>query len=239
MLKPVTIIFLLTLAPVTLLAAQVESYQKRYETYMQERAAEKSPFTEQDMAVMKQASLDLQQQLPNPGIKVGQKAPDFQLPNAFGDKVSLSEQLKNGPVVLVFYRGAWCPFCNMHLHVLQKSLPEFHKYDAQLIAITPQRPDKSEAQINKNNYPFEVLSDLNNLVMQAYKLFFTVPDDLISIYKKVGLDIESYNGKGRNGLPVPGTFVIDRQGIVIAMHADTDYKKRMEPAMIIDALRSL
>ncbi|MDT8451998.1 MAG: peroxiredoxin-like family protein [Gammaproteobacteria bacterium] len=219
--------------------SQASDYQSSYEKFMQQRSTEKSPLSEQDMAIMKKASQQLQQQLPNPGIQVGEQAPDFILSNAFGKKVELSEELKKGPVVLVFYRGAWCPFCNMYLHALQDNLPGFEQYGARLITITPQTPDKSAEQIEKDSYPFEVLSDLDNQVMQDYKLYFRIPDDLVAVYKKIGLDIESYNGEGRNELPVPGTFVIDRQGVVRAMHADTDYKKRMEPAAIIEALKAL
>lgn len=188
---------------------------------------------------MKKADQSLANSLPDPGIKVGEKAPEFALKNAFGEEISLKEELKKGPVILVFYRGAWCPFCNMHLHVLQESLPQFEKYGAQLITITPQTPDKSAEQIGKDGYPFEVLSDLDSQVMKDYKLYFEIPDELVAVYKHVGLDIEAYNGKGRNVLPVPGSFVIDQSGIVRAMQARTDYKLRMEPETIIDALMKI
>ena len=191
------------------------------------------------MAVMEKAGNDLATSLPDPGIKVGEKAPDFTLNNALGKPVSLKEKLLDGPVVLVFYRGAWCPFCNMHLHVLQKSLPEFKNYGAQLITITPQTPDKSVEQFKEKGYPFEVLSDLDSKVMKDYRLYFELPDDLVEVYKKHGLNIEAFNGKGRSVLPIPGSFVIDTNGIVRAMHAETDYKKRMEPSAIIDALKQL
>lgn len=188
---------------------------------------------------MQQAAEDLKQSLPDPGIKVGEKAPDFTLANAFGKSVNLYHQLHDGPVVLVFYRGAWCPFCNMHLRTLQKSLPAFEQYHARLILVTPQKPDKSREQLEKAGQPFEVLSDLDSAVMKAYRLYFELPPNLIKVYNKLGLDIVDYNGPGRNVLPVPGTFVIDRSGIVRAMHADTDYKERMEPAAIVEALSRL
>jgi peroxiredoxin len=124
--------------------------------------------------------------------------------------------------------------------VLNQSLPEFHRYGAQLVAITPQKPDKSAEQFRQKAYPFIVLSDLDNSVMQAYRLFYKVDPKLVNLYKnKFGLDLEEFNGPGRTVLPVPGTFVIDRQGIVRARHADTDYTKRMEPADIIQALKKL
>jgi len=220
-------------------AYELPSYKQSLDQYMEKSAKEESPFSSGDMAVMEKAGRDLASSMPAPGIKVGEKAPDFVLNNALDKPVSLKEELKKGPVVLVFYRGAWCPFCNMHLHVLQESLPEFKKYGAQLITITPQTPDKSVEQFKQKGYPFEVLSDLDNKVMKDYQLYFELPAELVDVYKKHGLDIEAFNGKDRNVLPVPGSFVIDTSGVVRAMHADTDYKKRMEPSAIIDALKKI
>ena len=231
---------LLLLAPAGIAATdELPSYKQSLDQYLEKSANEKSPFSTSDMAVMENAGKDLDRSMPDPGIKVGEKAPDFVLNNALGKPVSLKDKLKEGPVVLVFYRGAWCPFCNMHLHVLQQSLPEFKKHGAQLITITPQTPDKSVEQFKQKAFPFEVLSDLDNRVMKDYRLYFELPADLVDVYKKHGLDIEAFNGKGRNVLPVPGSFVIDTNGVVRAMHADTDYKQRMEPSVIIDALKSM
>ncbi len=232
--------FLLLLAPAGIAAAnELPGYKQSLDQYMEKSKKEKSPFSSSDMAVMEKAGKDLASRMPAPGIKVGEKAPDFVLNNALGQAVNLKDKLKQGPVVLVFYRGAWCPFCNMHLHVLQQSLPEFKKYGAQLITITPQTPDKSVEQFKEKGYPFEVLSDLDSSVMKAYKLYFELPAELVEVYKNHGIDIEAFNGEGRNILPVPGSFVIDSKGIVRAMFADTDYMKRMEPSAIIDALRKL
>jgi len=217
----------------------VTSYKQSLENFLANSGKGKSPFSASDKQIMKNAADQLAVSMPGPGIKVGEKAPDFSLPNAFGKKVVLSDELKKGPVVLVFYRGAWCPFCNMHLHVLHKNLANFKQYGAQLIMVTPQKPDKSAEQIKKDGYPFEVLSDLDSQVIKNYKLFFKLDADLVAVYKKAGLDIETYNGEGRNELPVPGSFVIDKKGIVRAMHATADYKQRMEPADIIKALSKL
>jgi len=109
----------------------------------------------------------------------------------------------------------------------------------QLITMTPQTPDKSAEKIKKDKFPFEVLNDLNSQVMKVYQLYFELPDDLIAVYKKHKFDIEAFNGKGRAVLPVPGTFVINQQDIVVAKQAEADYKKRMEPADIIKALQKI
>ena len=128
----------------------------------------------------------------------------------------------------------------MQLRALKESQPHFEHYGAKLIAVTPQTPDRSLEQAKKAAYPFQVLSDLDDSVMKAYNLYFEVPETLRSIYvQNFDLDISAYNGNGRYGLPVPGTFVIDRQGIIRAVFADTDYTKRMEPAAIIDALAGI
>ncbi len=195
---------------------------------------------EQDMAVMNKAAADQAAQMPNPGLKVGAKAPDFSLKNPTGKTVKLSGMLKNGPVILTFYRGAWCPYCNLQLHQLKEALPQFKKHGASLIAITPQTPDKSVGQFKQDGFPFEVLSDLDYKVIKSYNLLWEVSPELDATYKRAfGLDVAAFNGPGRLGLPIPGTFVIDRAGIVRAAFADTNYKKRMEPADILAALQKL
>lgn len=222
-------------APTANIAERVKEFDKQL--YTGKNALKVEP---QDLAVMTKAAEDLAAALPNPGLKVGAKAPNFSLKNARGETVKLRSMLRKGPVILVFYRGAWCPYCNLELQALNETLPSFKKYGASLIAISPQTPDKSLAQLEKDGYPFEILSDLDDKVMKAYKLYWEVPPELDAAYKRsFGLDIAAYNGNGRRGLPVPGTFVIDKSGIVRAAFANTDFKKRMEPADILDALHGL
>lgn len=219
--------------------SSVASYQKALEERMEKMKNKKSSWTKEEIQLMKTESEKLLNALPNPGVQVGKKAPNFSLVNADGKTVSLESELAKGPVVLVFYRGAWCPFCNMHLRALKESLPEFQKFGAQLVAITPQTPDKSQKQFEAEGSPFEILSDLNNQTMKSYNLYFEPSKALVDVYKSHGLDLEGFNGNGRTGLPVPGTFIIDQKGIVRAMKAQTDYKIRMEPAEIVKALSSL
>lgn len=220
-------------------ADDIPSYKEAFDNKMKKKKGSKSAISENDMKVMKEAGESLEKMLPNPGLKVGDKAPNFTLNNAKGKAVTLEDKLKKGPVVLVFYRGSWCPYCNMYLKVLSKSLPMIKKLGAQLITVTPQTPDKSSQQIKSDKYPFEILSDLDGKVMKDYKLYFELKDDLITVYKKFGIDVEGHNGKGKKALPVPGSFVIDAKGVVQAAFAETDYKKRMEPSDIIKALKKL
>jgi peroxiredoxin len=212
------------------------NFRDGVKAFMDKRGGSK--IDEKDKSIMAKAARDLKLAMPEPGLKVGEIAPDFSLINAFGKSVKLSEQLKDGSVVLAFYRGAWCPFCNIELNALQSSLPYFKKYNATLIAVTPQKPDKSKDQIYESEYTFEVLSDLDDSVMKSYNLYFEVPQELHELYKNsFGFDITDYNGKNRLGLPIPGTFVIDQEGIIQAAFAETDYKKRMEPTDIIRSLK--
>ncbi|MGR3175228.1 MAG: peroxiredoxin-like family protein [Candidatus Scalindua sp.] len=213
------------------------SYQKEVSKFLEKH--KRKSIDEKDKAIMAKAALDLSRTMPDPGLRPGVRAPDFTLVNAFGKEVTLSEQLRKGPVVLAFYRGAWCPFCNIELNVLQRSLTHFKEYDATLIAVTPQRPDKSKEQLEKAEYSFEILSDLDDSVMKSYNLYFEVPLALHELYKnRFGFDVTDYNGKGRLGLPVPGTFVIGSNGVIRASFAKTDYKKRMDPGDIIEALKA-
>jgi len=222
--------------------SELPSIKQRVEQFNKQRAADtKGPtITEQDRALMDKAAETVATALPDPGLEVGSNAPDFSLRNAFGKKISLYSQLRKGPVILMFYRGAWCPYCNIQLHAMQESLPAFEKYHAQIIAVTPQLPDKSLEQIKKDKFPFEILSDVNYEVAKMYNLYFELPAQLHELYKnKFKLDIEQYNGKGRTGLPVPGTFVINKSGEIVASFAEHDYMQRMEPTVILDTLKTI
>jgi len=233
--------FLIAVASQASGSEEIPSYQKALETFKAEREKRKgTPFSAAERQLMEQAERDLAGAMPDPGLKVGERAPDFSLPNAFDRKVSLTDLLSDGPVILTFYRGAWCPYCNLQLRGLQQTLPYFEQYGARLVAVTPQKPDKSREQVEKDGYPFEVLSDLGDRVIKAYNLYYEVPAQVREIYKqRISLDLAEYNGAGRYLLPVPATFVIDRRGIIQAAFADLDYRKRVEPVAILAALEAL
>jgi len=233
-------LFLLS-SPTLWAASDVPSYADSVARFQAERAASGGPkLSAQDLAIMAKAQSDLAEEMPEPGLRVGQRAPDFTLPDARGTPVRLYDFLAQGPVVLAFYRGAWCPYCNLELHSLQGALGRFRELGASLVAVTPQTPDKSLQQVEKDGYPFPILSDLDDRVMSAYGLRFEVPPELSDVYRRnFSLDLADYNGPGRYVLPVPGTFVIDREGIIRAAFADTDYKRRMEPADIVRALEAI
>jgi peroxiredoxin len=175
-----------------------------------------------------------------PGLAVGEAAPDFTLPDARGQRVALADHLARGPVVLSFYRGEWCPFCNLELRALQAALPRFETYGASLIAVSPQAPDRSLSAAEKNALTFEVLSDVDQAVIGAYRVQFTVPADLKDLHLNVfHNDLSQHTGDGSWALPIPATFVIDRRGVVRAAYVSADYTTRMEPGAIEAALRAL
>lgn len=172
-------------------------------------------------------------------LAVGDTVPDFTLPNVSGDPVSLHDMLDKGPVVLNFYRGGWCPFCNLELQALQAHLPEIRALDATLVGISPETPDNSLTAIEKHQLEFEVLSDVGNRIARSFGLLFTVYEEMRPLYLKWGLDVPASNGDDSWELPVPATYVIDRNGVIHAAHVDKDYTRRMEPDAVVTALQEL
>lgn len=168
--------------------------------------------------------------------KVGEIVPDFALPNALGDVISLKEALDSGPVVLTFYRGSWCPYCNIQLGAYQRALPEIEAAGGRLIAISPQKPDHSATIIEQQKLTFEVLSDASNVVARKYGLVYALPEELIQAYKSFGVDLADVNGDDTWQLPIPATFVIGSNGRVVHRQAETDYRKRLSPRTITEML---
>ena len=173
-------------------------------------------------------------------LNLAQSAPRFELPNQKGEQVLLEELLAHGPVVVTFYRGSWCPYCNLQLKALQSRLPEIHALGAQLVAISPQVPDGSMSESDISNMDFLVLSDQNADVAASYGVAWQVPTFLLE-HMRVdrGLNLESVNNGNSRVLPIPATFVLDKQGKVTWRYVDVDYRTRSEPEDIINALKNL
>lgn len=177
-------------------------------------------------------------------IAIGTQAPDFTLPNMNGDSRTLSEILENGPVILSFYRGGWCPICNDQLFAYQEILPEFQELGAQLIAVSPETPQNAQDTATKNDLTFDVLSDAGNEVARQYDLIWEVPEDQREGFSKwlkgaTGKTLAEFNGLDNYELPIPATFVIAQNGTVAYVFRDKDYKKRAQNADIIKALENL
>ena len=177
--------------------------------------------------------------LANQALTVGDAAPDFELPDATGKSVRLSELLAQGPVVINFYRGEWCPYCNLELRAFQDLLPEFQQAGASLIAISPELPDHSLSVTEKHNLEFAVLSDVGNNVSRQYGLVFTLDKSLQPIYKNFGIDIPASNGDDSYELPMPATYVIDQSSRIRYAYAEADYTQRAEPQDVLSVVREL
>lgn len=173
-----------------------------------------------------------------PGVAVGEHAPDFTLPDAHGNPVTLSARLGKGPVVLSFYRGDWCPICNVQLRALQRHLPAITELGASLLAVNPQAPDRSLTFAETLELGFDVLSDLEQEVADAYRIRFPLGESLRGVYEEL-MPLPEQNADGSWNLPVPATFIIGTDGIVRARHVDADYRQRMEPEAIVAALRDI
>lgn len=165
------------------------------------------------------------------GLDVGKKAPNFNLLNAFGISISLSECLKSGPVILKFYRGEWCPICNLDLKEIQQNLAKFETLDASVLAISPQKPNDALTITQINDLGFEVLSDSNQDVIKKYNLQFDPGED----YHQ-RRDLSVLNGNGSTTLPVPATFIIDSDFSIIGSHVQSNYTERMAPKEILKIL---
>jgi peroxiredoxin len=171
-------------------------------------------------------------------LKVGDRAPDFELLNAAGKKVKLSELTERGPVVLTWYRGGWCPYCNIALRGFHKSLPEIRAVGASLVALSPETPDNTLSTKEKNQLEFEVLSDRGNKVAHAFGVAYKVPKVVVE-QSKGRLDLAMHNGDASGELPLGATYVVDRKRIIRYAFVDADYRKRAEPSTVLAVLRGL
>ena len=180
-----------------------------------------------------QAAVDYAARAP----KIGDRAPDFTLPDPLGRQVSLAGELEQGPVVLIFYRGAWCPYCNAMLRTYGLRAPDFSQRGARLVAVSPQTPDNSLTMAEKHSLEFPVLSDQGGEVIGTYGLKYDVTAH--ELYKAGGADLSRFNGETGWILPAPAVFVIDREGIVRSVSVNGDYTQRAEPDEALATLDSL
>ena len=151
----------------------------------------------------------------------------------------LSDRLATGPVVISFYRGAWCPFCTLEIQALGESVKAIEDIGASLLAISPQSLEAACKTAEDNGIPFDLLSDERNDVAREFGIVFHLQDEIQSIYKEFGLDLALVNGDDSFDLPVPATYILDGDGTIRLAFVDPDYTRRLDPSEIINTLREL
>ena len=169
-------------------------------------------------------------------LRRGQVSPRFALPSATGAIVSLEERLAYGPNIVTFYRGGWCPYCNIALRALQSRLPEIKSLGGSLIAISPEVPDQSLSTTEKLALEFDVLSDADNSVARLFGLVYRISDAARERLQAFGRDLVAPNGTDSWELPITATYVINQEGLIVFDHVDADYRERLDPATVVNAV---
>ena len=210
------------------------------EKLLQANNANREKIPNEFLEIMDAATNDLKaKNLAESALKVGDTISNTTLPNAAGEEVALKNLWAEGPLVISFYRGGWCPYCNIELKALQESLSQFKELGANLVAITPETPDNSLTTSEKNELSFSVLTDKDNVYAKELGLVIQLPEDLIAIYNQFGINVEKHNGNTDNELPMPATFVVDTNGKVVYSFINEDYTKRGDVEDILTALKAL
>lgn len=180
-------------------------------------------------------SLLAQAQKPQP-LFIGDKAPKTLALDQFEKRVSLKDRLENGPVIIVFYRGQWCPHCNRHMSQIQDSLQMILDAGASVIAITPEKGEKIEKTMEKSGASFSIVYDENHLIMDRYHVTFKLSGWKRFIYGIAGININKASGNKDSALPVPATYIIAKDGTIFSSHFNEDHSERMTVKEMLSVL---
>jgi len=167
-------------------------------------------------------------------LQPGQTITDFDLPDQTGRLVSSAGLRRSGSLLILFYRGTWCPFCNLTVQAYQERQQAFQERGVTLVAISPQTPDNSLTLEQKHSLRFPLLSDHGNVVARQFGIVFRMDSALRQVQEQFGVDIPAYNGEDSFELPLPGTFLVSREGKVLKSFVEADYMKRLEPETAIN-----
>jgi len=173
---------------------------------------------------------------PNTGVPVGQKVPDVHARDLDGRDVTLSSLYAKAPILLVFYRGGWCPYCNSEIHALTAAYPDYQKRGVVPVAVSVDRPEAEAKMKATYTIPFPVLSDSDAAMIEAFRVVKKVGDDELAKMKSFGVDLDAYSGKTHHEIAIPALFLIDRAGVVRWAHSDPDFKVRPSTAQILVAI---
>ncbi|MBL9141249.1 MAG: AhpC/TSA family protein [Phycisphaerae bacterium] len=174
-----------------------------------------------------------------PGLAVGDRAPTATLIGIDGKQVQLAELYKSGPIVLTFYRGGWCPYCNRALAAWHDKMEPLRAAGGTFVAITPETPENAAATREKAKGDYVVLCDSTQEASKAFKVHFVVDAATKAKYETFGLNVGEANASGTWELPAPATYIIDRDGVIRWVYADWDYKKRADPDDVIAAMKAI
>ena len=214
------------------------SLQDKLDAFRAEVEGKKAP--PHVVAVMHKATADLiASGQADRAIKAGARAPKFALPNAHGQLVRSSDLLAKGPLVVTFYRGIWCPYCNMDLQAIEAAADEIRALGASLVAISPQTAPNRRKSERENGLTYPILSDHGNSIANEFGLRFRLPDDLIAVYRGFGNDLTIGNGENSWTLPMPARYVIGTDGVVVYAEVNPDYTRRPDPGELLPVLRRL
>lgn len=171
-------------------------------------------------------------------LKVGDFLPDATLSDATGKSVSLSSLNKDGPLIITFYRGGWCPYCNLELKAYQDILGEIKSLGGELVAVSPEKPDNTLTTIEKYSLAFPVLTDTGNRLARAMGIAFELPAGLQLLFTNFGMNLDDLNSGTGWALPIPATYVVDGNGRIVLADVDVEYTRRLEPSKALAALNS-
>ena len=170
------------------------------------------------------------------GLKVNDKAPNFSAKDQNGKTVELNKLIKSGSVVIVFYRGEWCPYCNKQLRELEDSMALITNKEASIIAVSPEKQENITKTIQKTKATYSIISDDSLKIMSAYKVAFELDEQTNEKYKKWGINLSDKNGNNGNNLPVPAVYIINKEGKITYRYFDVNYKKRVSVSEILSHL---
>jgi peroxiredoxin len=160
------------------------------------------------------------------GLFINSKAADFKGKDQHGKEIRLRDLIRKGPVVLVFYRGEWCPYCNKFLSRLEDSLSFIREKGATVVAVSPEAPDRISKTVEKTKAQYSILHDEEMKIMKAYEVEYEVPENTLRRYRNTGIKLEESNGKNGNYLPIPAVYIINKDQTVSYRYFDLDYKRR-------------
>ena len=209
------------------LAKQIEQFNNELATQVPQEVLEAFGKSIEDLQKKK---------IEEKSIKLGEIMPEFLLPNVKNEIINSNEILKNGKMIIAFYRGSWCPYCNLELKMLQDHLPKIKDKNATLVAISPQSPDNSLTVVEKHNLTFEVLTDKDNTFAKQLGIVFELQDFVLPFYNALGINLSSFNKNDDTSLPIPAVFVVNENGIIIYKFADANYMNRIDIDELLNTL---